>query len=31
MEVKTILLSDISKQEEAALDGKITFSINAHK
>jgi exosome complex RNA-binding protein Rrp42 (RNase PH superfamily) len=30
-ETKTILLTDPSRQEEGAIDGKITFSINAHK
>lgn len=28
---KTILLTDPSKEEELALDGRIVFSVNAHK
>ena len=28
---KTILLTDPSKEEEYALDGRIVFSVNAHK
>lgn len=31
VERKTVLLSDPSREEELAQDGKITFSINAHK
>jgi hypothetical protein len=30
-ETKTILLTDPAREEEAALDGRITFSVNAHK
>jgi exosome complex RNA-binding protein Rrp42 (RNase PH superfamily) len=30
-ETKTILLTDPAREEDCALDGRITFSVNAHK